>query len=75
MCMVRSAGMCFTSEAVKYLLPTVMGERFEQLRRGHVPSTADGQPAADGPSLSDETVRAARNLDQVRGRGWRRAGG
>lgn len=74
--MVRSAGMYFTSEAVKYL-PTVedQGERFEQLARGHVPSTADGQPAADGPSLSDETVRAARNLDQVRGRERSRASG
>jgi WASH complex subunit 7 len=67
--MVRSAGMYFTSEAVRYLPNIEEIVEFEALVGG--PKAAEGEGGDNGGShkgganLSGETVRAARTLDQV----------
>lgn len=68
--MVRSAGMYFTSEAVKYLPSVDEVVQFQPLVSGGSGGDGDGAAAAGSegqrPALSSETIRAATNLDQVR---------
>jgi hypothetical protein len=79
--MVRSAGMYFTSEAVKYLPSIDDVAAFEPLARGQVGggsssnsnnhnNTEGGgggdKQAVQGQSLSEDTIRAAANMDQAR---------
>jgi len=66
--MVRSAGMYFTSEAVKYLPNVEDIVDFAPLAGTGSSSSNEGNSGggSNGANLSPETVRAAANLDQVR---------
>jgi WASH complex subunit 7 len=64
--MVRSASMYFCSEAVKFLPEIDNIVKFEPLAgNGIQASEENGQSSASGANFNEETVRAAKNLDEV----------
>eukprot|EP00981_Chlorochromonas_danica_P012186 scaffold4610_cov180-Ochromonas_danica.AAC.3 len=68
--MVRSASMFYCSEAVKYLpefedIITFADHAGPGRDAKEIPDTGVVLPAVKGANLSDETVRAAKNLDEV----------
>lgn len=68
--MVRSASMYYCSEAVKFLPDIDKIISFEAYAGKGTSESSDAtttttQPQVNGAGLSDETVRAAKNLDKV----------